>query len=78
MTLGLAVRLLSALNMAEDMAAVRTVHPRFAVSASSRAHAVDEGSLALLWLEKRIECDRARAVIQAFDQADAEADRETR
>jgi hypothetical protein len=67
---GREVRLLRALGEAETMVAVRTVTPNYALSCAATVHAVDEGSLAKLWLTKLICCSRARAVLLAFDQAD--------
>lgn len=65
------LRLLAALHQAEALA-VEGVAVRYALERASTAHAVDRGAVAAAWIEKRIECDRARAAEQAICEADAE------
>jgi len=47
---------------------------RYAVASAADSLAVDVGQVALLVLEKLIECGRARAARQAMEAADAEID----
>jgi hypothetical protein len=52
------------------MVAVRDVDPRYAIQASARAHAVDEGSVGILLAAKLIACRRARVAVAAMAEAD--------
>jgi len=71
-------RLLLALGEAESMAIVRTVSPGYALAAAARAHEVDEGRLARVWLTKLICCSRARSVMALMSNADDALDRVVR
>jgi hypothetical protein len=65
------LRLLAALQEAEALAAEgREV--AYALDCAARSHTVGRGEIAALWLIKVIARDRARAVIAAMQEADAE------
>ncbi len=62
-------RLLAALRDAEALASTGR-RAGYCLDRASSAHVVRRGELAELWIEKRIECDRARAVVVAMKEAD--------
>jgi len=68
----LQVRMLAALQDAEALAlAGRRVS--YCLARASESHAISCGELAALWIAKRIECDRARAVVAGMREGDDDA-----
>jgi len=63
------LRLLAALHQAEALA-INGARISFCLEHSAMVHAVERGALAAAWIEKRIECDRARAEVTGMQEAD--------
>lgn len=63
------LRMLAALQEAEALASTGR-RAGYCLYHASSAHAVRRGELAEFWIEKRIECDRARAVVAGMKEAD--------
>jgi hypothetical protein len=65
-------RILAALHSAEALAGTGA-RVAYCLDRAATVHAVDRGALAAAWLEKRVECDRARAAARATKEGDADA-----
>jgi len=61
--------MLAALGLAESMAG-DGVRASYCLERAAAVHAVDRGALATAWIEKRVECDRARAAARATKEGD--------
>jgi len=66
------LRLLAALCKAEALA-TGGARIAYCLQRAASLHDVDRGGLAEIWIEKRIECERARAVVAGMREADDDA-----
>ena len=63
------LRLLAALRMAEQLASAGG-RAAYCLTHAAETHAVSRGELAAAWVQKIMECQRARVVVAGMAEAD--------